>query len=110
MARRGNRHRLAKNISRDASGISVRLEVAGPPIEKRFPLDTPLEKVKAWRDDELRRRREMRAAGTPLVGTFAADAATYLAAVTAMPEYAQRKRDIELWIALFGERPRRNIA
>lgn len=110
MPRRGNRHRLAKNISRDASGISVRLEVAGPPIEKRFPLDTPLETVKTWRDDELQRRRDLKKAGTPVSGSFAADAKKYLAAVTAMSEYAQRVRDIGLWTALFGERPRSSIA
>lgn len=110
MPRRGSRHRLAKNISRDASGFSVRLEVAGPPIEKRFPLDTPLEKVKEWRDDELQRRRDLKKAGTPVSGSFAADAKVYLAAVTAMPEYQQRVRDIELWCARFGERPRHGIA
>lgn len=37
---------------------------------------------------------------------FAAAAARYLEAVTAMPTYRERARDIALWVAEFGDRPR----
>jgi integrase len=109
MPRRGRRLRLAKHISKDQSGYSVRIERRGPPIERRFPLSTPFETVKQWRDDELRRREDLAAAGEDAPGDFAADAQKYLAAVRAMSEYAQRARDIEIWCARFKGRRRDSI-
>jgi integrase len=108
--RHGSRHRLAKHISRDASGIAVRISLGGAPIEKRFPRDTPLATVTRWRDAELRRRAERLAQGRAVEGTFEVDAATYLAAVTALPEYDQRRRDIEIWCERFKGRQRHTIA
>lgn len=111
MPRRGNRIRVTKNVTRDLSGFSVRIWRDGRPIERRFPLTTPLAKVLAWRDDELRRRQDLKLAGksddTP--GDFTADARRYLAAVKAMPEYDQRARDIEIWCDRFKGRMRDSI-
>lgn len=109
MPRQGKRVRVAKHISRDANGYSVRIEAKGPPIEQRFPLSTPLDTVKAWRDDELLRRKALAAAGELPPGDFAAEAQKYLAAVRALPEYVQRARDIELWCARFKGRQRDSI-
>lgn len=109
MPRRGRRIRLAKHISKDKSGYSVRLEGGGRPIERRFPLSTPFETVKRWRDDELRRREDVTAAEDAEAGYFDFDAKKYLAAVRAMPEYAQRARDIDLWCARFKGRRRDSI-
>src|SRR5690349_6577238 len=109
MPRLGRRIRLAKHISKDKSGYSVRIEAKGPPIERRFPLSTPYETVKQWRDDELRRREDLTAAEDAEACYFDFDAKKYLAAVRAMPEYAQRERDIELWCARFRGRRRDSI-
>lgn len=109
MPRRGKRIRVAKHISRDASGYSVRIDAKGPPLEQRFPLTTPLEKVKAWRDDELQRRKDLAAAGEDLPGDFSSDAKKYLAAVRALTEYDQRARDIAIWCARFTGRRRDSI-
>jgi integrase len=109
MPRRGRRIRVAKHVSRDASGYSVRIEAKGPPVEQRFSLDTPVAKVLAWRDDELRRRRDLKVAEDPEAGYFDFDAKKYLAAVRAMSEYAQRERDINIWCARFKGRRRDSI-
>lgn len=109
MPRRGRRVPMGRGISRDASGFSVRLQVAGVEVERRFPLATPIAKMRRWREDEIARRRALWEAGRPLTGTFAADAATYLAAVQAMPSYASRQQEIGVWVAHFGERPRDTI-
>lgn len=109
MPRYGRRIRLAKHISKDKSGYSVRIRGRGRPIERRFPLSTPYETVKTWRDDELRRREDLTAAEERQAGYFDFDAKKYLAAVRALPEYAQRARDIELWCARFKGRRRESI-
>lgn len=111
MPRRGFRVRVAKNVTRDLSGFSVRIWRDGPPIEQRFPLSTPERKVLQWRDDELRRRKDLKETGRveEVAGDFTADARRYLAAVKAMPEYAQRERDIHLWAARFKGRRRDTI-
>jgi integrase len=108
MPRRGKRRRIAKGISRDGSGCSVRVYVGGE-HEERFPLNTPIETMTAWRDAEIKRRKDRIKAGLLPAGTFAADAALYLSIVKALPEYAQRVRDIGLWVEIFGDRIRSSI-
>lgn len=111
MPRLGNRIYVAKNITRDPSGYSVRIWRDGPPIEQRFPLSMPERKVIKWRDDELKRRKDLKEAGreAEAAGDFAADANRYLKAVQAMPEYDQREYDIHLWCARFKGRRRDSI-
>lgn len=114
MPRRGKRLRLAKGIFRDATGIAVILPTVnaqGKPSqeERRHPADADLGKLKAWREAEIKKRKKRQAAGLAPAGTFAADAQTYLAAVTALPRYGLRCAEIAFWVALFGERRRDTI-
>lgn len=81
-----------------------------------FPRGTSARTIHAWRDDtriqlrlrlETHRERLSLAHGT--AGTFHRDAQQYLEAVRALPTYAERVREIALWIAAFGPRPRGSI-
>jgi integrase len=70
-----------------------------------FPLETPLSEMQEWRADEqaaarVQRKRRARR------GTLAGDAPRYLAAITAMPTFKDRKRMIALWVECFGDRRR----
>lgn len=64
-----------------------------------------------WRTDARRQLGEPPQADTATKpGGFADEARKkYLPAVRSMPTYKQRVRDIELWIAEFGDRPRSSI-
>ena len=79
----------------------------GRRAEKRFPPGTPLNDIKAWRDDTRVSLR--RAGGLTRRGTFANDAARYLMAVSAMPTFSERRTHIELWTDEFGQRRRNTI-
>jgi integrase len=109
MSRRGARRRIAIGISRDGSGYAVRGQVGKVPFELRFPLDTPLATMEAARTKKIQEMTARAKAGLLPRGTFAADAAQYLRAVKALPEYEQRVRDIGLWVAIFGDRARSSI-
>lgn len=85
-------------------------------LTKRFASDTRPADIRAWRratrdrlQQRLEQHRQHRADlhGTP--GTFRADALRYLLAVQAMTTYTERVRDIGLWVAIFGDRPRHGI-
>lgn len=73
----------------------------GRNVSKRFPKETPIAAMKAWREDQ---RAEARRRPRPktLVG-FAADCARYLIAVAAMPSFTDRARQIREWLAVFGD-------
>jgi integrase len=80
---------------------------------KRFTGDATAPEIRAWRTDtrdNLRRQldahRQRRAEACGAAGTFRADASQYLEAVRALTTYAERTRDIGLWIDEFGDRPR----
>jgi integrase len=79
-----------------------------PPIRQFFPKGTDVAEMQRWRDDEkakLHLARRQRA----YKGRFDGDAHRYLAAVRALPSYAERIRDIALWIRIFGQRRRDTI-
>ena len=82
------------------------MEVDGE-LKKRFPPDTSLKTIKDWRDEARVSLRK--ATGHATRGTFANDAAQYLLAVSAMPTFRQRRRDIQLWVAEFGHRRRHTV-
>lgn len=78
------------------------------PIQKHFPLDTPLRVMQDWRRDEqakLRLTRKQRATA----GTFEFDAKRYLDAVAALTTYAERELEIYRWVTIFGQRQRDTI-
>jgi integrase len=82
------------------------VRVNGKLLTKQFPLDTPLDEMRAWRDDQV----ATYAPAVPAAGSFAADIHTYLQRVAAMPTYKQRAAHLELWANALGRtRTRRTI-
>ncbi len=79
-----------------------------PALQRHFPCEATWQEMQAWRKDErarLRLTRKQRATS----GTFEYDAKRYLKAVSAMPSFSARERDISLWIAIFGLKRRETI-
>ena len=89
---------------RDGWGLSATVKVNGDQRENRFPADTPIRKIRAWRDETRVALRSTvpRKSG----GSFREDAARYLARVRAMPSYRERERNIGFWVEEFGDRRR----
>jgi integrase len=102
-----------KGIRRTGTGWRAYGRVEGIFFSRCFGPTTTLTELKAYRGDERARiRRERRtgvAPNAPPTGSFRADAGTYLAAVTTMPTYKERKQHIEEWVVVFGDRPRASI-
>lgn len=102
---RGARTRVATGIYRDARGFSIVVVVDGTHHERRHPHGTPLQTLIRLREDlgaDLRRKAKR---GAPAKGTLEAAAREYLPTVKAMPSYGSRRRQIELWVEVFGRRP-----
>jgi integrase/recombinase XerC len=108
---RGPRTRLERGIYQDSRGYELQVMVAGQRRSQRLPLGTSRAQLRATLAalvTDLRRQ----APTTAAVGraTLAADAPRYLAAVRAMPSYSDRRRDIEAWVAVVGDRPRHGLS
>lgn len=99
-----------KGVSRRGKTLRVYVRVGNlPQKETHFPVGTPAETIKRWRD----KTRETLRSSLPRVGaagSLHADADRYLRQVKAMPTYTQRRNHINLWIeALGGDTPRHTI-
>jgi integrase len=102
--------KLWVGISKHGAGwrASVSQGRGRPLIQMHFPKGTDPREMQAWRADtkaKLRLARKQRAT----MGSFAYDAKRYLAAVTALPTYKERKIHIEQWTAIFGTIDRSRI-
>lgn len=118
MARRRRHTRtLRPNIRITDTGIQVYTKAGGRYRSKRYRCTTALptpETLLAAHEGEIRawlaiRRARPTRTDTPAPDTFRADARTYLAAVTAMPSFVHRQREIAAWVREFGDRPRSGI-
>jgi len=109
---------IAPNISQVVDGATIvgfRVYAREPDpqtgksrkIAIRFGPDRTLEQLEAYRDA----RQVAAAEPAPEAAGFTADARRYLTLedVKAMPSIKSRTREIEKWIAIFGERPRATI-
>jgi integrase/recombinase XerC len=97
-----------KGIRKDAHGIRAYVRVGSVQKEKRFPFETPLKTIHAWRDETRVTLRK----GQPAKigsGTIAADVARYLLQVKSMPTYAQRADHLALWLAALGPHTLRSV-
>lgn len=114
---------MPTGFTRTASGFRAWVRVSAKAdhfdtlCTKRFPSDTRPADIRAWRratrdrlQQRLEQQRQSRASTRGIAGTFRADAHRYLAAVTAMTSYTDRCRHVGLWAAIFGDRPRSEIA
>lgn len=101
--------RPGPGIRRHGAGWQAEVRVTGHPRSVRtFELDTKWEVMQQWRRDE---RGRLRLTAPPRAGkgSFVADAKRYLQLVATMASFKMRKRDIELWVDVFGTTPRHKI-
>lgn len=100
--------RKLKGIRRRRGGWQAFVRVAGHLYTKQFPLDEPVEKMRAWREQQIDQHGGRRAQS----GSFAADVTTFLAKpeIGAQQYVGQTAFYLSLWAeALGGDRPRRSI-
>lgn len=98
--------RKLKGIRRRRNSWEVNVRVNGHLYTDTFPITTPVQEMKAWREEQV----EKFGGARTTAGSFAADIETYLGRVTAMPSYKQRAAHLELWAQALGrDRPRRTI-
>lgn len=82
------------------------VQVNGKTYAKSYPLTTPLQTMRDWRDDQKKKFRPI----APASGSFSADIAAYLKRVEAMPTFKQRAAHLELWAEALGrDRSRASI-
>lgn len=95
-----------KYFSETPYGTRVSIRIAGQLYQKHFPKGTDQTLMRQWLvDTEIQHRGpEHRVSGA-----FDKDAARYLQTVSAMPSFADRKREIQAWVEVFKETPRRSI-
>ncbi len=101
---RGHRVRVARGIYRDASGYAVIYPVAGKPKEKRFPLDTPLETLKQWRERETGRVRA-RSPHRP-IGSFVRDVVRFLRQRKNLVSFKSDRAHLRPWARRFQRQSR----
>ena len=106
---------LPAGVYRDRRGYRAYVWVEGETFSKRFPRDKEtgelpsLVDVTAWQR-HTRSDAERKLLPKHKPGSFASDVETiYLPAVRAMPTYKERKSQMALWVAEFGELPRDQI-
>lgn len=104
------RRRQEIGIRRKGDGWQAFIKIHGKFHSQRFALETPVQEMRAWRDDQL--AKYSTAVIVAATGSFAADVARYLA----KPEIAARKyigqvaAHLARWVgALGGDRSRRSI-
>lgn len=103
------RRRKDTGIYLTAYGWRAQVSVGGRYFTKRFPIDTPMVTMVAWRLAE-RAQQLVAKKGAPRVGSLAADVETYLATKKGMPTLQTRRRMLEAWAAALGpDRDRRTV-
>lgn len=108
---RGTRVRVERGIYQDAIGYELQVMVQGQRRAQRLPLTSTRAQLRAAlaRLTAELSKQATRSTATAR-GTLAADAPRYLAAVQSMPSYQDRRRDIETWVAVLGDRRRSEIS
>jgi integrase len=96
-----------KHQTQTPSGIRAQIRINGVLHRRHFKRGTDPLVIKQWL---LTQEKKFRRPDARQTGHFDDDARAYLAAVTAMPSYADRAKHIEEWIAVFGSRFRGSIS
>lgn len=95
-------------IRRTATGWRAWVWIDDANRSKRFPADTPLSVIQAWRAQQ-RALSDLAHPDEPKSG-FAADVRRYLAIIDALPGIATRTQQLEDWVAVLGkERDRTTV-
>lgn len=108
--KRDHRIKIATGIYRDAVRHYAIVNVRGAGFrEKRFSLGESISTIQKWREAQKAQLLDVATRGT-IAGSFARDAAYYLKTFTAhLASKKSRKQEINLWVRLFGDRPRSTI-
>lgn len=104
MPRRSKRVRIDRGIFKDATGYEVVAHANGHRRSKRFPIDTSLNGLRAWRDGTA---SELHEEAQPT-----ADASTLAGAIQVYLDRVKPKGDVSqlrAWSAVLGTRSRRSI-
>lgn len=91
------RRTVAPGIYEDAYGFEVQWRDAGRSRSKRFPNDSPLERLKAWRKTKIAHATERRAP----IGSFARDAVRFLAGRKSLVSFKSDRAHLRPWIHRF---------
>lgn len=100
--------RKLKGIRRKGKGWQAFVRVAGKLRSKQFPIDHPVEKMRAWREQQI----DLHGGRRAQAGTFRADVETFLTKpeIAAQPYVGQLARHLARWVqALDGTRSRAEI-
>lgn len=101
------RRRLAEGIYRDAIGLSAVVGVRNVQRERRFPVGTPLDELRRWRNQT---RLDLQAiAPHAQRGTLAGDIESYLDQIAALASARTRKSELKAWAERFGPFSRSRI-
>lgn len=110
-----HRIRIAEGCYRDQYGLSVVVKVGRVQREQRYPPDTTLEELKAWRvrtrADLTEDRDETRTIDGPIPerGTYANDLPRYLKLIEGRPSYASDRSHLRAWLPFLGSLKRSAI-
>jgi site-specific recombinase XerD len=105
--RHGRRLRVSKGIYRDKSGLAAVVSAAGQRQEHRFPLGTPLEEIREWREDT--RLELLKTTPAAARGTLKADVERYLKQIQHLASWRERRAELKAWSARHGSLRRRQI-
>ena len=98
---RGKRTRVARGIYRDASGYSVIWREAGRSKEARFPLDTPIYRLKDRREQELRRVAALPVSAAGKQQGFARDVVRFLKLRKGRAGWKAERSHLRAWVHAF---------
>lgn len=99
--------RRLKNIRAWKGKWQAYTKVHGKLIAKSFPLNKPIQEIRAWIDMQRKRHQPP----NTVDGSFGADIEDYKKRITALPTYKQKAAHLEIWAKALGRgRPRRTIA
>lgn len=98
-----SRRTVTRCVYQDAYGYTVRWREHGLTRDQRFPLDTPLPVLKAWRD---RRELEAHPPPTDKAGSFVRDVVRWLATRKGRPCFKSDRAHLRPWLVRFRQRSR----
>lgn len=97
--RAGSSRKVAVGIYRDRYGYRVVWPLLGKPKTKRFPADAPLEKLKAYRRQQLDLAHQRR--GLDRTGSFVRDVVRFLRLRRGRPSFKSDRAHLRAWLQRF---------
>lgn len=111
---RGKRQRIADGVYLDKYGVSAIVRVRPfPAKEHRFPSDTPIDEIQAWRHrirgELLEERQKDKDAPAPAAGTFMRDIERYLKTIKSRVAFKSDRSHLRAWLPFLSRLTRRQI-